>query len=172
MRYFWNYVFYFTYLFAYALGELFVLPINFLLYKVLSVNNKNQSKNADKYIIDGTAVSFAYNIMLCTTEIITLNFIMILTYGFNFNIIGFIEPWMGNFEENNVIYITLFSVLIISIVINEIFLKWNSDGYKKQFKKFKSIKNKTRGYCIMVLFHTTSLALLIYLIYHFNLYRL
>lgn len=171
MRYFWNYIFYFTYLFAYALGELFVLPINFLLYKVLSVNN-NQSKNADKYIIDGTAASFAYKIILCTTEIIILNFIMILTYVFNFNIIHFIEPWTGKLEETTITYSILFSALIISIAINEVFLKWDSNGYEKQFKKFKSIKNKKKGYCITVLFHTTPLALLVYFIYHFNLYRL
>ncbi|WP_424404880.1 hypothetical protein [Pasteurella sp. PK-2025] len=170
--YFFNYLFYYTRLLIEDIGKFLVKPIDFILYKIpyAKRNKEKIEKNYNLTVNDLSVGSYtiaAYNIMLTTITINFLNFFILSSNLLDINIINLLENWFGELEQIYNVYIGGFGAVLLSILINEKTLGWHSNGYVDFFKSFDKKKNKRKGYCIICLFHLSSVLLLIFFVFYF-----
>lgn len=159
----WNYFFYSTWKTQIFLSYiLFERPLVFLfnLVPFLRKNWYNGKKEYNKVMNSkeyGLNLGFAFGFMFLTTMVIYTSICLFLVK-------------LINIEVEDTIYYYFVAILVLSYITNELLI-YRTDTYKKYFKEFEKINNKSRIYFSAVFFHLTIIGigiLSIYLTVGFN----
>lgn len=159
----WNYFFYSTWQIQFAIGNLMEVPIHRLSQRIPFMRKNSKEKREGFYRVmydldSGINVELSFRAMFMSTSIVYSIVFLILVTELKINV-------------KETLYYYGFLVVGLAYLTNHFFL-FRADIYKKYFKEFDKIQNKSIIYFSAVFFHLGAYVfslLLIYFTTGFNL---